>query len=213
MDGGVKRFGAMLALALAGCGGGAGAPVVGVAAPPAPDWRRQATPGDRGRLREWRTAWVEALAEAGRTHDGAAAIAADPELFDPDRALPRPVPPAGDYRCRTVKLGRRGEGGLAYVAYGWFRCRIGAGGPPTAFAKLDGSQRPSGAIYAGTDTRGVLLGALALGDETRAMDYGRDRSRDVAGLVERIGEGRWRIIFPYPAFESKLDIIEMRADA
>lgn len=50
---------------------------------------------------------------------------------------------------------------------------------------------------------------MQLGDEMRIMSYGRDRERNLAGLVERIGERRWRILFPYPHFESTLDVIEL----
>jgi len=48
-----------------------------------------------------------------------------------------------------------------------------------------------------------------LGDESRALRYGRDRERNLIGLVERIGPQRWRIAFPRPAFESLLDVIEL----
>ena len=41
------------------------------------------------------------------------------------------------------------------------------------------------------------------------MHYGRDRERDLAGWVERVGDRRWRLIFPYPHFESTLDVIEL----
>jgi hypothetical protein len=31
----------------------------------------------------------------------------------------------------------------------------------------------------------------------------------MAGLVERIGARRWRLVLPYPRFESTLDVIEI----
>ena len=31
----------------------------------------------------------------------------------------------------------------------------------------------------------------------------------MAGFVERVGPRRWRIAFPYPAFESNLDVLEL----
>ena len=55
----------------------------------------------------------------------------------------------------------------------------------------------------------MFLGTLALGDERSPIAYRRDPQRDLAGLVERIGERRWRIAFPYPAFESMLDVVEV----
>lgn len=172
-------------------------------------WRGVATEDDRGRLRNWRQAWMTAIT-AARTGGGAAAIAGDPALFDPDRALKDPVPPVGTYRCRTFKLGAQGPGGLSFVSYPWFRCRVDIDG---RFAKIDGSQRPVGIIYPATSGRAVFLGTLALGDERRAMRYGRDRTRDMAGWVERIGERRWRMVLPYPRFESLLDLIELVPDS
>jgi hypothetical protein len=57
--------------------------------------------------------------------------------------------------------------------------------------------------------RQVLLGSLVLGDEQRAMQYGQDETRDVAGFIERIGPDRWRLVMPQPHFESQLDIMEL----
>ena len=55
----------------------------------------------------------------------------------------------------------------------------------SGFAKLGGSQRYVGLIFPGDAMRQVFLGTLVLGDETRAMQYGQDEDRDVAGYVER----------------------------
>jgi Domain of unknown function (DUF4893) len=57
--------------------------------------------------------------------------------------------------------------------------------------------------------RQVFLGTLVLGDERRAMQYGRDQERDVAGFVERIGPNRWRMLLPRPHFESQIDVMEL----
>jgi hypothetical protein len=50
---------------------------------------------------------------------------------------------------------------------------------------------------------------MQLGDETRAYQYGIDAERDLAGILERVGDQRWRLVFPYPHFESLLDVIEL----
>jgi len=31
----------------------------------------------------------------------------------------------------------------------------------------------------------------------------------MAGLIERIGTRRWRVVLPYPHFESVLDVVEL----
>jgi hypothetical protein len=41
------------------------------------------------------------------------------------------------------------------------------------------------------------------------MQYGADPERDLAGYVERIGPNRWRLILPYPRFESMIDVLEL----
>ena len=106
---------------------------------------------------------------------------------------------------RVTKLGSRTEGMLPFVAYPAFRCRIAG----DRFEKLTGSQRPIGRLYAGDERHAVFLGTLLLGDEARPMGYNRDNTRDLAARVERVGDRRWRMIFPYPRFESLVDVIEL----
>lgn len=171
------------------------------------DWRQAATDADRLRLRGWRKAWDEALPKA-RVAD-ARAIAADATLFDPDRALPDAAPPPGNYRCRTYKLGAKGTGMRDFTAYPWFDCRIADEGNVRSFHKITGSQRPTGLLFTDSPARNIFLGTLVLGDETSPLRYGTDASRDMAGYLERIGEKRWRLVFPYPRFESLLDVVEL----
>jgi hypothetical protein len=214
----VKRLAcAVLVLAvLGGCDGGdAGTAVQSAADEPATHavgdtrgWRAVATVADRHRLREWRAAWIAALGEA-RGSGAGAKIDADASLYAYDTAMSDPLPPSGDYRCRTVKLGAKTPGGLDYVAYPFFSCRIAAEEGEVTLAKLTGSQRVIGTIYPHDTTRAVFLGTIALGDERGAMRYGRDATRDVAGWVERIGPACWRVVQPYPAFESTLDVLEL----
>jgi hypothetical protein len=64
-------------------------------------------------------------------------------------------------------------------------------------------------IFPADALRQVFLGTLVLGDESRAMHYGRDRERDVAGFIERIGPSRWRLIMPRPHYESQIDVLEL----
>lgn len=198
---------ALLGLAVTACAGG---PDV-VAAPtfePAANWRGLATEDDRKRLRNWRDAFTEALAEARKAGHGAR-IEAEGALLDPDAALPRPDPPPGDHACRMIKLGSQGARTLDYVEYPAFRCRIRVENGTTSFVKLTGSQRPIGRLYPDNRRRMVFLGTLQLGDESLTLQYGRDRERNMIGALERIGDRRWRLVFPYPHFESTLDVLEL----
>ena len=193
-------------LVLPGCAQFRSAP--GVIAQPARDWRSIATESDRERLRDWRSAFVDALRSA-RAAGHSADIAREGVLLDPDAALGGGAIPNGMYRCRVIKVGAKTAGLLNYVAYPYFACRIGQDGAVQDFAKLSGSQRQVGSIFPGDALRQVFLGTLVLGDETRAMLYGRDTQRDVAGFVERIGPDRWRLIMPRPHFESQMDVMEL----
>ncbi len=200
-------FAALAALALlAACTSSRTGPAEAV--PQEAAWRSIATDQDRERVREWRTAWLKALRQARAAGHGAA-IAAEGALLVPDAALDGVAPPAGDYRCRTIKIGAKSPGLLDYVAYPAFACRIGAGEGPRDFVKRTGSQRPVGRLFAENDRRMVFLGTLQLGDEQGTLRYGHDPERAMAGVLERVGDRRWRLVFPYPHYESVVDVLEL----
>jgi hypothetical protein len=210
-------------LALGACAGQAKVPSAAMPAGSPISWRSLATPDDRKRLRDWRSAWVEALGKAKTGH--AAEVAREGALLDPDSsALGDVTPPPGDYRCRVVKLGGQSPEVPDFVAYGPFACRVGPGaaaagiaaapaGPGDAgalpFAAVGGLQRPVGRFFPDTPRRLMFLGTLQLGDEKGILRYGHDKERDVAGLLQRIGEQRWRLVLPKPHFESTLDVVEI----
>jgi hypothetical protein len=175
---------------------------------PARDWHLVATVADRARLRDWRPAFVNGLASARRSGAGPK-IDAEGALLRPDAALPGPAIPNGTYRCRTIKLGAKSAGMFDFVTYPPFVCRVRQESNVQGFAKLTGSQRQVGLIFPGDAIRSIFLGTLMLGDENRAMQYGGDPYRDVAGYVERMGPRQWRLIMPRPTFESQIDVIEL----
>jgi hypothetical protein len=174
----------------------------------AENWRSVATTQDRERIRGWYDSWQAALASA-RSGGHGAELAREAVLLEPQAALPNAHLPPGDYACRVIKLGAARPDNLSYIAYPGFRCRVAAEQDIFSFTKLTGSQRPVGLIFADNDRRKIFLGTLMLGTETSALDYGTDPQRDMAGIVERIGPNRWRIVFPRPAFESIVDVIEL----
>ena len=174
------------------------------------DWQAAIQEPDRDRLMRLDDAWQRALDQAIRGgHESD--LRALGNLPDPDTALRDPLPPVGNYRCRTIKLGARDNGpGLAYVAYGWFNCKVERtprGG--MKLSKTTGSQRQTGLMFPDSDRRGIFLGAMALGDEPPARAYGLNADRDVVGVVERIGPAHWRLVQPWPRYESNLDLLEI----
>lgn len=175
---------------------------------PSDDWRRVATGSDRERLRDWRTAFVKGLGQA-RQAGHSAEIAAEGSLLDPDAGIgPAPIP-NGRYRCRVIKVGAKTEGMLDYIAYPAFECRIQQEKDLQSLFKLSGSQRHVGLLFAADSMRQIFLGTLVLGNEQRAMQYGHDPDRDLAGWIERIGDRRWRLLLPYPKYESTIDVVEL----
>jgi len=161
-----------------------------------------------GRLDQaWRLARAEAE-DAGFAEQ----VEALGPLVDPNAAQAGRLQPApGDYRCRTVKLGRRTEGqGLAYVAYPYFRCSVElTPGGDLILTKGSGSQRSRGLLYPHTDRQLVFLGTTAWGDETSWPAYGARAERDQIGVLERIGDQRWRLVLPWPKQEAKLELLEL----
>jgi hypothetical protein len=207
---------ALAALILSACASAGG----GYAPPPPPpppdgsgpvlrDWRTIITTYDRDRYGRVDAAWRLALEQA-RRQEGSGDLASVGDLIDPDAAVGGVTPPEGDYRCRTVKLGSQGgEGGLGYVVYGWFDCRIERTPAGLKFSKLTGSQRPSGLLFPENNREMVMLGSMALGSEPPANSYGQNSDRDMVAVLERIGSRRWRLVIPWPQYESNLDLIEL----
>lgn len=172
------------------------------------DWRDDANREDARRLERLDQAWAEALRQARSAGHGRD-LRRLGALADPRAALSRPEPSPGAWRCRTIKLGSPDRRGLAYVAYGWFRCRVTlTPGGDLILEKTTGSQRPAGNLYPQSRTRLVFLGAVAWAEEGRGA-YGRDPERDQIGAFERIGPQRYRLALPYPKQESVLDLIEL----
>lgn len=202
---------ALAAAALAACAGVPPPPPAGPGetAGVLRDWRGIVTAADRDRYSRRDAAWSLALQQA-RRQPGSGDLTALGDLIEPRAARSRVAPPPGDYRCRTVKLGSQGgEDGLGYVVYGWFTCRIETTPNGLKFSKLTGSQRPGGLLFPEDDRQMVMLGSLALADEPAANSYGQRPDRDLIGVLERIGERRWRLVIPWPQAESNLDVIEL----
>ncbi|MDQ8028805.1 MAG: DUF4893 domain-containing protein [Brevundimonas sp.] len=184
-------------------------PSGGGSAPTLRDWRSIITASDRDRYSRRDAAWSLALQQARRQR-GSGDLTSLGDLIDPQAQRPSVIPPAGDYRCRTVKLGSQGgEGGLGYVVYGWFACRIEQTPNGLKFVKLTGSQRPSGLLFPEDDRHMVMLGSMALASEPPANSYGQRPDRDIVASLERVGERRWRLVIPWPQNESNLDLIEL----
>lgn len=211
---------ASAALALAGCAPiledmgyvRANTPMVSVEADdPAPvdeSWDAIVSSEDRTRIARTDEAWELGLALA-RQARFTSAIESEGALLDPLGALPSADPTPGSYRCRLVKLGAAEAGDPKFQAYSPFFCYIDLEGDRFTIVKQTGTQRPAGRLYAQGDRSLVYLGSLALGSEREPLAYGDDPERDMAGLFERVGPFRWRLVIPFPRNGGTLDVIEL----
>lgn len=175
------------------------------------DWRAVASSADASRLGRLDQAWRMGRAEA-EDRGFAARVEALGPLVDPNAGQAgRLQPPPGDYRCRAVKLGSNGPGGLGYLEYPFFDCTIElTPGGDLVLTKTTGSQRTRGLLYPDTDRRLVFIGAQAWGDQEAGYPaYGQMPERDQIGVFERIGSRRWRLVLPWPKQDSKLEILEL----
>ncbi|MFH1796611.1 MAG: DUF4893 domain-containing protein [Pseudomonadota bacterium] len=162
------------------------------------------TQADRDRLAKYEATREEALKEA-RAGGSAEDIATLEKAISP---APRPwsgFDMTGDWQCRTIKAG-----GLAQlVVYGWFKCRVTDDGSGWTLTKLTGSQKTRGRFFTDSDTRLTYLGAFAVNDDPFPA-YGKGAETDQAGYAFLMSPKSWRIEFPAPYYESKLDILEFR---
>jgi hypothetical protein len=206
---------AALALALTGCAANKPKlppgihPSVEVGPPLKSDaWKAVATAEDKDRLSRLGLAWQEALDDAGKTN--AADIRKEGKLLLPRAGLPRPEPTPGSYNCRLIKLGRANLRSKPFETFRPFFCYVEVEDDLLTIVKQTGSQRPAGRLWPDDDaTRLVFLGSLALGDETAPLAYGDDPKRNMAGVLERIGPFKWRLVIPWPQSTSKLDVFEL----
>jgi len=184
-------------------------PTVQVSPPPKSDvWKAVATADDEDRIARLGLAWQEALAEAKKV--APAEVAKEGKLLLPRTALPQPIPTPGSYNCRLLTLGRTTPKAKAFESFKPFFCYVEVEEDQLTIVKQTGSQRPAGRLWEDDDpTRMVFLGSLALGDEDQPLAYGDDAKRNMAGVFERIGAFRWRLVIPWPQSMSKLQVFEL----
>jgi len=171
-------------------------------------WKQVATDADEDRIARLGLAWQEALADAHRGF--ADEIHKEGVLLRPRASLARPAPTPGSYNCRLIKLGKASAKSKAYETFKPFFCYVEVEGNLLTIVKQTGSQRPAGRLWEDDDSsRLIFLGSLALGDEQQPLAYGDNPRRDMAGVLDRIGPFKWRLVIPWPQSTSKLDVFEL----
>ena len=185
-------------------------PVVSVEPPSkAETWMGIASAADVRRLANVTGAWAAGLADARRA-DFITAVRDEGTLLQTGAGLARPAPTPGSYNCRLVRLGSTGKGKPAFEKFKPFFCYVEVEGSLLTIVKQTGSTRPAGRLWEDEDPkRLIFLGSLALGDEETPLAYGENPKRDMAGIFERIGPFRWRLVIPWPQDGAKLHVFEL----
>ncbi|WP_293881566.1 DUF4893 domain-containing protein [Sphingomonas sp.] len=177
------------------------------------DWKAIASDVDADRIGKIGDNWQSALADV-RAHGGDKAIASEGALLDPNAALPRPAPPPGVYHCRVVRLGLTNENHTkAWAAFKPFFCFVAVEGPLLTFTKGTGTHRPGGRLWDDGEKRMVFLGSVSAQPDGPLPPYGDNPMSNQIGVVERIGDFRWRMVLPGSTPEAKLDVMELLPDA
>ncbi len=182
------------------------APRASVTVEEAEPWRRVASARDAAALDAVAAAWDRALA-ASRAAGLGRRVAAEGILLVRGAGLPRAAPAPGPYRCRYVRLGAR-----KWTASAPAYCYVGVEAGQLSLATELRGLRLGGYLWElkGGD-RLVFLGAAAPSSGKSAPAYGDDPASDSAGLVERIGDFRYRLVLPEPAPGSGFTIVDMVA--
>jgi hypothetical protein len=111
----------------------------------------------------------------------------------------------GVWQCRTIRLG----GVQALTVFPWNRCRVRDDGAGWRLIKATGAERTEGRFFDDGEARLIYLGGFYR-PGSPPPPYGRSAASDQVGYAFRSGQRSWRIEFPQPARESKLDILEFR---
>lgn len=176
---------------------------------PSNAWKAVASPGDQDRIDRLGLAWQQSLMEAKKKYRKD--IAAEGDLLEPRSALPRPQPTPGSYNCRMISIGAKDSQSPSFEKFKPFFCYVLADDDGVlTIVKQTGSQRPAGRLWDDDDSRRLIfLGSLALGDEKEPLAYLEDPARDMAGVFERIGPFRWRLVIPWPRSGAMLEVFEL----
>jgi hypothetical protein len=173
------------------------APHPSVVVEPGEGWRSEASAEDGIRIDRLGAAWAAALANARKAGFGRR-LAQEGRLLDPAPGLARPAPTPGPYACRAILIGASGTGARAYSAGRSGFCYVGAEGEGLSLSTETARTRAGGYLWEErAGHRLVFLGAVAPARGPPPA-YGTDPARNAVGVLERIGDFRFRLVLDWP---------------
>jgi hypothetical protein len=168
------------------------------------EFEKLITQADRQRMDKYAETRATAMAEAragGEAKD--LKVLSDLEVKAPQSFSGFDM--TGNWKCRTIKVG----GLLPLIVYDWFKCKVTDDGSGWMLEKVSGSQRTKGRFFDDGERRLTYLGSLFIAGEP-VKPYGSGPDSDQFAFVFRTGPKAFRMEFPAPRYESKLDILEFR---
>jgi hypothetical protein len=173
-------------------------------------WRELALPEHRSVIAETERLLADAVT-AVRAGPFAKRVAAEGPLLSP-AALPHAAPSPGSYRCRLVRIGTPGPRLPAYAATRPAFCFVGGEGEQLSLTLEVPGRRLGGYLW---DTREngrmVFLGTDFAPRAQSAGAYGEPAARNAAGLFQRIGDFRYRLLVRGEGAGSRLDVYDLTA--
>lgn len=166
-------------------------------------WRAVAKPEDQVRIDALAATWR--TAKGGLKGRSARRVTAEGALIDPDRTLPGVLPPNGTYHCRLLRFG----GAASFRTFAPDLCYVLVEGANTVFVKQTGENLPSGWLMPDGDRRLVFLGTFRPPGTSVVAPYGKGAGRDIAGVLERVGAKRWRLVMAEAGQGARLDVYEL----
>lgn len=174
------------------------------------EWRSAATPAGEEAIDGLDPAWSQALEEARQRFRRR--VTGDGALLVPGGGLARAAPAPGPYRCRVVRLGAGKAGAAAYAAGREGFCFVGVQDDRLSLTSEVRGARIGGHLWeTERSDRLVFLGAALPPGADVAPAYGTLPAADVVGVVERLGEFRYRLVVWIPGAVQKLAIFELVA--
>ncbi|WP_165357187.1 DUF4893 domain-containing protein [Sphingosinicella sp. CPCC 101087] len=174
-----------------------------------PRWMTMVSGADAERLGRIEGIWDEALIEARRA-GFERRLEIEGGLLDPDGALEWPAPSPGAYRCRVIRIVRPGSQERVLTAFPEHFCHVGVEGESLFLTKETGTDRPFGYLWGDDNSRRMIfLGSMMTDGQETPPPYGTDPATNVAGVFERVGSLRFRLVVPQPRDGVLIDVYEL----